>query len=51
MPMRSRRLTLSSVIAFIGGWLLLAILITTILCRSIHKNKQREANKAGRFEA
>lgn len=51
MPTRSRRWTLSSVIAFIGGWLLLAILITVLMCRAICKAKQREANKAGRFEA
>jgi hypothetical protein len=42
---------MSGVIAFIGGWLLLAIVIAVVICRAICKSKQREAGKAGRFEA
>jgi methylphosphotriester-DNA--protein-cysteine methyltransferase len=45
MPTRSRRWTLSSVIAFIGGWLLLAILTAVVLCRAICKAKQREGKR------
>jgi len=33
---------MSGVIGFIGGWLLLAILIAVLMCRAICKAKQRE---------
>lgn len=33
---------MSGVIGFIGGWLLLSIIVAAVLCRCICKAKQRE---------
>lgn len=35
---------MSGIIVFIGGWLLLCILLLVLMCRAICKAKQREGD-------